>query len=349
MKIFGRILGALIGLVLVLAIVGLFLPSEIRVKRSIEIDAPPATVFALVNGFRHFNRFSPWADRDPEAEYLYAGPEAGVGASMHWRSDEIGSGSQEVVESEPYNQVVTTLVFDGSGDGTATFNLQPITGNGNEGTRVEWVFDTDAGYNLVSRYFGLVMDDMLGADYEQGLQKLKELAEGYPKLDIASFEPERIEIEETQLASMRKRTTMDPDEMLASMASAYQALDTYLQLNEVKPIGMPRIITHEWNEEESLWTFDAAYPIPPDSFIERGVSGIDRGRSYSGPALEVVLEGADWETSVLTYEKVALYMQLHGYEEAGDSWEAYESNPIDTPPEELVTHIVFPISRVPLQ
>jgi effector-binding domain-containing protein/carbon monoxide dehydrogenase subunit G len=349
MKVLGRIFGVLVGLIIILAIVGLFLPREISVTRSIEIDAPPTTVFALVNGFRHFNRFSPWADLDPNAEYTYTGPEEGVGAAMRWTSDEIGSGSQEVIESVPYSKVKTALVFDGSGGGTATFHLQPVETGDASGTAVEWVFDMDAGYNLVNRYFGLVMDDMLGENYELGLQNLKEIAESYPQLDITGFEPQRIEIAETQLVSMRKRTTMDPEEMLASMASAYLALDTYLQLNEIEPIGMPRIITHEWNEEESLWTFDAVYPIPPDSFVERGVNGIDRGRSYSGPALEVVLEGADWETSVLTYEKVALYMQLQGYEEAGDSWEAYESDPITTPPEELVTHIVFPVSRVPLQ
>lgn len=341
MKILFRILGGLAGLIIVLAVIGLFLPSEISVKRSIDIEAPPATVFALVNGFRHFNRFSPWAERDPATQYEFSGPAEGVGARMSWQSDDIGNGSQEVIESKPYSKVVSALEFDGSGGASSTFLLQPSNG----GTSVEWVFEMDAGYNLINRYFGLVMDDMLGADYEQGLASLKEIAEAYPKHDLAGFEPELVDIEETQIARMGKRTTMDPTAMLASMKAAFQALDTYLQLNEIEPAGMPRIITKEWNEAEGTWTFEAAYPLPRSTFVERGVPGIERGLGYSGPALEIVLEGADWETSTMTYEKMDLYMKLHGFKPAGNSWEAYESDPVSTPPEKLVTHIVFPVSR----
>lgn len=40
-----------------------------------------------------------------------------------------------------------------------------------------WGFDTDLGMNPIARYFGLVMDSMLGADYEKGLAKLKQVCE----------------------------------------------------------------------------------------------------------------------------------------------------------------------------
>jgi hypothetical protein len=43
---------------------------------------------------------------------------------------------------------------------------------------VTWAFDTDFGYNLVGRYFGLMLPRSIGADYEKGLANLKDLAEG---------------------------------------------------------------------------------------------------------------------------------------------------------------------------
>ena len=107
MSIVRKILLGLLILVAALVLIGLFLPSSAHVERSITIEAPPAMVFAVVNGFRSFNEWSPWAERDPETEYLYEGPERGAGAKMSWSSDnpQVGTGSQEITLSEPDTRV----------------------------------------------------------------------------------------------------------------------------------------------------------------------------------------------------------------------------------------------------
>src|SRR4029079_17993737 len=76
----------LIGLVAVVLAAGLFLPRKAHVERSIVTSAAPATVFEIVNGFRRFNEWSPWARLDPDTKYTYSGPETGVGARMEWSS-----------------------------------------------------------------------------------------------------------------------------------------------------------------------------------------------------------------------------------------------------------------------
>ena len=45
------------------------------------------------------------------------------------------------------------------------------------GTRVTWTNEGDMGTNPVNRYFGLMMDSMVGPDFEAGLKNLKALAE----------------------------------------------------------------------------------------------------------------------------------------------------------------------------
>ena len=47
----------------------------------------------------------------------------------------------------------------------------------NGGTEVEWGFVSDMGMNPIGRWMGLMMDSWIGADYERGLSKLKEIAE----------------------------------------------------------------------------------------------------------------------------------------------------------------------------
>ena len=345
MRILVRIAGALFGVIIIFVAVGFFLPAERSVSRSISIDAPPATVYALVNGFRHFNRFSPWAPRDPEAEYRYSGPAEGVGARMEWQSDSIGNGSQEITAVEPNRRVAADLGFDGEGGASAEFLIEAA----DDGSNVTWQFSVDFGYDLMGRYFGLMLDDFLGADYEEGLQRLKDVAEAYPKLDLEGFEPTLREQEATPLLRTRKRTAMNADAMVASMGSAFDALDTVLSLNEVEKDGRPRVITVTWDEAGGTWTFDAAYPLEQGTPITILAPGIDRETGYSGLVMEVVLEGADWQESTLAYEKAELYRELHGLEAAGNSWEEYESDPVETPPQELVTHIVFPVRRMPVQ
>ena len=91
---------------------GFLLPRTAHVERSIVIDAPPAMVFTVLNGFGQFNRWSPWADIDPNAVTTYEGPAAGVGAKMSWSGNaEVGTGSQEILESVPYEAIRLRLTF----------------------------------------------------------------------------------------------------------------------------------------------------------------------------------------------------------------------------------------------
>ena len=44
-------------------------------------------------------------------------------------------------------------------------------------TRVTWEMSGDAGMNVIGRYFGVLMDNMVGPMFESGLEKLKSAAE----------------------------------------------------------------------------------------------------------------------------------------------------------------------------
>ena len=174
MKILKNISIAVAALLAIIVVVGLFLPSTAHVERSAVISVNPSVLFKFVNDFRQFNRWSPWAKYDPNTEYTFEGPPAGVGAKMSWRSEDpnVGSGRQEIIESEPDNFVKTHLDFGNQGTATAFYKLEPVR----EGTRLTWGFDTAFGYNLLGRYFGLMFDKWIGADYEKGLANLKSLA-----------------------------------------------------------------------------------------------------------------------------------------------------------------------------
>jgi hypothetical protein len=43
------------------------------------------------------------------------------------------------------------------------------------GTRVTWAFDTQLGLNPLMRWSGLVLDSMVGRDFEAGLDRMAAL------------------------------------------------------------------------------------------------------------------------------------------------------------------------------
>ncbi len=176
MKILLRILLALIVLLAIgVALLLTVAPREVHVERSTTIAATPEQIFPYVNNLKKSNEWSPWAEKDPDMEVTYEGPEAGVGAISKWKSEEMGEGSQTIVESEPNEKVATDLDFGSMGTAQAAILLEPAGGGGS--TEVTWEFDTDYGYNPIGRFFGLLMDSMLGGDYEKGLANLKKLVE----------------------------------------------------------------------------------------------------------------------------------------------------------------------------
>ena len=176
----------LIAAVALIIVGGSFLlPGQAVVTRSTEIAAPPDKVFAIVGDLRRFNEFSPWADLDPNIKYTLEGPESGVGQKMNWTSDnaDVGNGSQTITSYEPPNFVESQLDFGMRGNSVASFDLVPST----SGTNVTWTFKSDLE-GIPAKWFGLMFDRWIGADYERGLAKLKAVAEK-PAPEQAAPEP----------------------------------------------------------------------------------------------------------------------------------------------------------------
>ncbi|MEL7115208.1 MAG: SRPBCC family protein [Pseudomonadota bacterium] len=176
MRLFGKLLGYVVLLVIALVVVAFFLPRNVEVSRSITIDAPAADIFPHVNSMQKTEAWSPWLDRDPNVVLTYEGPEVGVGNKLIWASEvpEVGNGTQEITASIENERVETALDFGPMGTADASFVL---VADG-DGTEVTWGFVTDLGMNPVARYMGLMFDGWVGGDYETGLSKLKALVEG---------------------------------------------------------------------------------------------------------------------------------------------------------------------------
>ena len=180
MRILRYMVLALMFLLLVVVVVGFFLPAKVHLERSIIINQNPNNVFKVINSLSNFNKWSPWYEYDVNATYTLTGPESGTGSKLSWQgNNKIGKGSNEIIESIP-NEYIRTKFYFGKSENPALSKISVTSAE--NGTKVTWAFENDFGYNVFYRYFGLVLEDMIAPDYERGLKKLKEYLESKPPL-----------------------------------------------------------------------------------------------------------------------------------------------------------------------
>jgi uncharacterized protein YndB with AHSA1/START domain len=174
MKWLKRVVVAVVGLVALLLVIGLLLPSGFKVQRSMQIAAPPAKVYPLIADPRQWKNWSVWNQRDPAMQMQYSGADSGAGAKWSWQSKTEGNGAMEFTAAVPNERIVYALSFPDMGM-TSRGELQLVPED--TGTRVTWTNEGDMGGNPINRYFGVMMDSLVGPDFEAGLNNLKAAAE----------------------------------------------------------------------------------------------------------------------------------------------------------------------------
>ncbi len=151
-------------------------PDEFRVERRLRVAAPADKVWPLVSELRAFNRWNPYERKDPLIKGAYTGAASGVGSRYDWDSQEVGSGSLEITGQQPGRAVQMKLDFvkPFEAHNRAEFALQPMPDGA---TEVRWTMHGPA--NFISKLMGVFidMDKMVGRDFEDGLQNLRQLAE----------------------------------------------------------------------------------------------------------------------------------------------------------------------------
>lgn len=315
------------------------LPDRVGIERSIVIGRSPQAVHAVLDGFSRFNEWSPWAGSDPLARYDFQGPAAGVGATMRWQGNRaIGSGELRIIESVPDQRVVAVLDLGDGQCSTITFLLQPVA----DGTRLTWRFDADFSGDRLGRWFGPFLGHMVGRDYEQGLARLKQLLESEPE-PAAAVAPvvagEPIDFEPLALFSIGGSAPIDdPRAVAAALAAMYQRISDEIQRLGVSQAGPPLTVTH--GIEDGVWRFDAAIPVDRGDVAPAGDVRADV--SPSGRSLRFVHIGP-YDGMHLYWRSAMRWLDEHGYRQRGPAIEQYVSDPGETPPDRLVTHLVVPI------
>jgi hypothetical protein len=150
-------------------------PDTFHVQRSTIIKASPETIYPLISDWHNFLTWSPF-EKDPGMKRTFKGAASAKGAIYEWDgNNKVGSGRIEIMEAVSPSRLVMQL------DMIRPFkaqNMVEFTLAGKVGTTdVTWAMKGRVPF--MAKLMSLVMncDKMVGSQFEEGLAKLKGLAE----------------------------------------------------------------------------------------------------------------------------------------------------------------------------
>jgi hypothetical protein len=158
---------------LVVVAVSFMLPAEYSVSRTVTIKADPAHIHSFVGDLEQWPAWTPWVKADPTIKITFGDKTTGVGAHQSWTGDS-GGGELTLTRTDPAWGVGYDMTFKGGKHPSqSTMEYKPL----GDSTEVVWVMTGDNGNNPFGRVMGLMMNPMVGPMFEEGLMRLKLIAE----------------------------------------------------------------------------------------------------------------------------------------------------------------------------
>ena len=168
-------LSVVVGAVIILFVVtSFFIPNDYSVERKVNIDAQPSEIYPYVVDLREWQKWGVWFKRDPNMKLEYSGPDRAIGMRSEWKSETEGNGEMEITQLEHNKRVLYRLYFPEFDMGSSGLVEIESTDNG---STVIWRDEGSVDNNPINKLFVLMMDSMIGPDFEMGLENLKVLVE----------------------------------------------------------------------------------------------------------------------------------------------------------------------------
>lgn len=340
-------------IVLVLALVGgalygvgrFLLPNTLDVTRTVTIDRPRAAVYAMANDLRIFKEWSPYYARDPQGDFSFSGEGAGPGQAMNWSSSvrEVGSGRITIVRSTPNREIETIVQL---GDRATLNGRLMIRRVGEGGSAVGWSVSAacrEGWINVPCRYMNLVLRRSIERELDDGLSRLKTLAEQLPAVDFEGLDPEILNVPAQPFVfSSAQTSTENQAEVERALAMGIEAVREFMAESALTPAGPLVRQTTAWNGGEQRMSFNVGYPYSGPRPLT--VVNVQIGETPSGRAMRVVHAGSR-ATMRDTYAKAYAYLQAHriALREEGLPWEVVIEDGAEGDPAATRIEIYIPL------
>lgn len=174
MKILKRIGITLLILIAIPLIAALFINGDFAVEKTVDIKKPKSEVFDYIKLIKNQDEFSVWAKMDPKMKKSYKGEDGKVGFVSMWdsKNENVGKGEQELTKVVDGQRIEMLLRFK---EPFEVENKAYMTTESKDSstTTVKWGFTGSTPYPFNFMCLFMDMEEMVGKDFETGLQNLK--------------------------------------------------------------------------------------------------------------------------------------------------------------------------------
>jgi uncharacterized protein YndB with AHSA1/START domain len=237
-----------------------------EVKRSLEIDAPPETVFAAIVDLKSWPLWSPWLLHDADAHIAYSDNYQSEGGYYSWDGKVVGAGKLTHLEIGPGNSIRQQIEF-----------LRPFKAL----NQVNWEFEKRGDTTLVSwemsgrmpfllRFMNKRMESATGRDFELGLAMLGGyLNPAMPHPALSFAEPEELQDFSYWAIPCNGNLRQLETARRASIETLRAAADTRL--------GLALTLYHHFDSRAAQYQAEIAIPIidnrPGSNYQSRDFKG----------------------------------------------------------------------------
>ncbi|MDY0086613.1 MAG: SRPBCC family protein [Bacteroidales bacterium] len=174
MKLLKKIILVIVAIILIFLVIALFVDRNYSVERNVIINKPIAEVFDYVRYLKNQDNFSKWAMMDPEMQKWYRGTDGQPGFVSAWKSEKknVGAGEQEILRIEEDKRIDYELRFLEPFESTQQAYIT-TTAIDSMQTRVAWGFNGHMAYPSNLMLLFMDFEEIVGDDFQTGLDKLK--------------------------------------------------------------------------------------------------------------------------------------------------------------------------------
>jgi hypothetical protein len=270
-KLLKFLLYAVLSIVALVVVLGLFAKKDYHIERSIEIDAPQAMIYDYIRHFKNFDQWSPWTALDPEMTSTVSGTDGEVGALHSWKGNKkVGEGRQTITALAPDRiDIKTEFLEPYAGTSPTWFKLEPA----GKKIKVSWAFDMHTPFPLNGLMMFTDVDAGVGKDYEMGLENLQRILEEMAHRKYRGFE---VTIDET--FPVRNyygiRQTTDSSSYRKIFTGGLAKSIAVFEKSGVKPTGPAATLF--WTRAGVKTDFTVGLPAAP-GVVPAGLSAVETG------------------------------------------------------------------------
>jgi Polyketide cyclase / dehydrase and lipid transport len=166
----------LIGLFAVITIIGLFIPSSVKISRGIIVTADSSNVQKELSDVKNWNKWLPWITADSGAVVQLSPVTDRPGSYFRWKGVKLNSAGTITIQEMNPGEILLLHELKDMSKAEGGFRVRS-TGANNNVTEVLWYMEYKLKWYPWERFFGIFTDRIIGSAFEQGLEQFKNYIE----------------------------------------------------------------------------------------------------------------------------------------------------------------------------